>query len=131
EAEVVPARTNMLWAALKLLQSPGTYAERTAEVVILTPASPSGARLCRHPTTTLLSNTPIKVAFFCPVPLTLPAGPAQNVYVAILRTAGTTVGSTIARNGSTIMGLSENLTLDVNVQYLRLDYVNSSWRIAS
>lgn len=113
------------------LTQTAAYAYSKSQVDNLISAATSGAWVWQSTTTTLPKNTPSKVDFSSPRTLTLPASPAENDYVAILRTAGTTVGSTIARNGKTIMGVAEDMTLDVNVSYLRLDYVNSSWRIAS
>lgn len=85
----------------------------------------------KETTQTLIPNDFNSVDFSTPRTLVLPLNPAENDYVAIIKTAGTTVGSTISRNGSTIMGLAENLTLDGDISYLRLDYVKGSWRIAS
>lgn len=113
------------------LTQTAAYAYSKSQVDNLISAATSGAWVWQSTTTALAKNTPNKVDFSSPRTLTLPASPAENDYVAILRTAGTTVGSTIARNGKTIMGVAEDMTLDVNVSYLRLDYVNSSWRIAS
>lgn len=131
EAEAGTATTTRLWTAQRVRQSTVAYAYSKTEVDALISAATSGAWVWQATTTTLPKNTPSKVDFSSPRTLTLPASPAENDYVAILRTAGTTVGSTIARNGQTIMGVAENMTLDVNVSYLRLDFVNSSWRIAS
>lgn len=131
EAEAGTATTTRLWTAQRVRQSTVAYAYSKTEVDSLISAATSGAWVWQATTTALPKNTPSKVDFSSPRTLTLPASPAENDYVAILRTAGTTVGSTIARNGQTIMGVAENMTLDVNVSYLRLDYVNSSWRIAS
>lgn len=107
------------------------YAYSKSQVDSLISAATSGAWVWQATTTNLPKNTPSKVDFSSPRTLTLPASPAENDYVAILKTAGDTTGSVVARNGQTIMGIAENMTIDSNICYLRLDFVNSSWRIAS
>lgn len=61
--------------------------------------------------------------------LTLPAAPVAGDTVMITW-SNTLTTNTINRNGNTIMGLSEDMTLDAatngNVQ---LRFVNSSWRV--
>ena len=57
--------------------------------------------------------------------LTLPTTPSQGDYVGIINRSNTTTG-TVARNGSNIMGLAEDMTLnDLNARF-RLIYVNAS-----
>jgi hypothetical protein len=60
--------------------------------------------------------------------VTLPASPASadTVWVTVANSLATNV---IARNGNTIMGLSEDLTLNSAYASVQLRYVNSSWRI--
>ena len=61
--------------------------------------------------------------------VTLPATPASGdtVWVTWANTLTTNV---IARNGSTIMGLAEDMTLDATTNgTVQLRFVNSSWRI--
>lgn len=60
--------------------------------------------------------------------VTLPASPASadTVWVTVANSLATNV---IARNGKTIMGLSEDLTLNSAYASVQLRYVNSSWRI--
>lgn len=64
--------------------------------------------------------------------LTLPADPKVGEWVAIAFTAAPVSGQTIARNGKLIMGLAENLTLNVQ-QAFRLVYTGSAkgWGIAT
>jgi hypothetical protein len=61
--------------------------------------------------------------------VTLPAGPASGDTVWVTWTNSLT-SNVIARNLQTIMGLSEDMTLDVaSVSTVQLRFVNSSWRI--
>lgn len=59
--------------------------------------------------------------------VTLPASPASGATVAVTVANGL-VTNVIARNGQTIMGLAENLTID-SVTTVTLRFLNSSWRI--
>lgn len=61
--------------------------------------------------------------------VTLPASPAagDTVWVTWANTLATNV---IARNGQTIMGLAEDMTLDASTNgTVQMRFVNSSWRI--
>lgn len=64
--------------------------------------------------------------------VTLPATPATGTEVEIADGGGAfaTNQLTVARNGSTIMGLSENLIFDVSNASALLVYSGSTWRIA-
>lgn len=84
-------------------------------------------------TTTSTSKTLINREF-CEVTdsgqtITLPASPTagHEVNVAI----GNFTDTTVARNGSNIMSLAENITLDVAYKNVRFVYVNATvgWRI--
>lgn len=101
------------------------------EVDSLVAAATSGARIWQTATAALAKNTYNKIDFSVIRTLTLPAAPNENDYVAILKTGGSTVGSKFARNARTIMDLAEDMTIDRDISYLRLDYVAGSWRIAS
>ena len=60
---------------------------------------------------------------------TLPASPASGDQIWVTWT-NTLLTNSIARNGNTIMGLSENMTLNaVTNGTVQLRYVNSSWRL--
>lgn len=63
--------------------------------------------------------------------LTLPATPATGDWVEITDGGGAwaTNALTIARNGSTIMGLSENMTASTNNDSFGLVYNGSTWRM--
>lgn len=61
--------------------------------------------------------------------LTLPATPASGDVVVVTWTNGLTT-NVIARNGQTIMGLAEDMTLNAGLNgTVQLRFVNSSWRI--
>ena len=79
---------------------------------------------------TLAVNTRYEIDFTSgPLTLTLPAAPTDNQYVHFYKAAGDTTSSTIARNGNTIMGLAEDLTIDSDILSLKLIYTGTTWRI--
>jgi hypothetical protein len=57
--------------------------------------------------------------------LTLPASPTAGDWVKIQNSSGTTT-AVIARNGSNIMSLAENMTLDANFVPLQLVYADAT-----
>ena len=66
-----------------------------------------------------------------PITITLPSTPNTNVLVKI--NSGPYASSnnvTVARNGSTIMSLSENMTVSDNNLTFELVYTGSTWRVA-
>lgn len=65
------------------------------------------------------------------VVVTLPASPSNNDYV-ILVNGATVTGCSVSRNGKTIMGLSENMTLNTANFNIKLVYYSGTgdWRIA-
>jgi len=79
---------------------------------------------------TLVVNTLYAVDFTTgPLTLTLPATPAQNDFAEIYKSAGEIIDSIIGRNGETIMGLAENLTIDYEATSLYMVYNGADWRI--
>lgn len=64
------------------------------------------------------------------ITVTLPASPADGDWVELV---GSVTGCTVARNGKTIMGLAEDLSLDVSHVALRLAYVAAAgdWRVTA
>lgn len=60
--------------------------------------------------------------------LTLPATPAAGDTV-VVSIANSRTDNIIARNGSTIMGLAEDMTVDNSNATVTLRYLNSSWRL--
>jgi hypothetical protein len=69
------------------------------------------------------------------VTVTLPVTPSANDKVRLMDYTGTfgTSNCTLARNGKNIMGLGENLILDVDNTYIELTYIDvtEGWRITS
>jgi hypothetical protein len=63
--------------------------------------------------------------------LTLPATPATGATVQVMDSIGTfgTYPLTVARNGSTIMSASEDMTSDVNGAATTFVYNGSTWRV--
>lgn len=63
--------------------------------------------------------------------VTLPAGPAVGDQVVVADAAGTwgTNNLTVARNGSTIAGLAENLTCDISGASVQFVYTGSTWAV--
>ena len=64
-----------------------------------------------------------------PLTLTLPSAPSEHDYVEIYTSAGVSTASVVARNGQTIMGLAEDLTINYDAKSLQLVYNGSDWRI--
>jgi len=60
--------------------------------------------------------------------VTLPATPAANDKILVKATNGLT-SNIINPNGNTIEGVAGNMTIDVPGFPVRLQYVNSSWRL--
>ncbi len=60
--------------------------------------------------------------------ITLPAEPDEGdtVWVTVANALTTNV---IARNGKTIMGVAENMTIDAGTATVQLRYVNNDWKI--
>jgi hypothetical protein len=105
----------------------------TAINSVATNAASSYARLLNK-TVASASKTlaPQEACFFTGgTTATLPANPAVNTEVEI--TVGNLSTLVVARNGQLIMGLAEDMTLDIPYFSLRLRYVNASlgWRIVS
>lgn len=79
--------------------------------------------------TTLETGNRYAVNFTAGTVLTLPASPPTNGTIDLYRRSGDPRGAVINRNGKTIMGLAENLTLDTSVTGLSLIYTGTDWRI--
>ncbi len=80
---------------------------------------------------TLTANTKYSVDFgVSPLTLTLPLTPAVNDFVEFYKSAGASLDSIIARNGETIMGLTEDLTIDTEINSLKLIYNGTDWRLS-
>lgn len=64
--------------------------------------------------------------------ITLPATPNAQDRVTILDSTGNfgTNNLTVARNGETIMGLAEDIILDVDNKEYRFIYTGTDWRVA-
>lgn len=60
--------------------------------------------------------------------LTLPASPAAG-YTVVVSIANSRTDNVIARNGSTIMGLAEDMTVDNANATVTLRFINSTWRL--
>lgn len=131
EAEAGTATTRRAWTSQRVRQNVAAFTYDKATIIAMVTDDANKNFTWLATTTTLTANAANAVNFSSPRTLTLPGTPAENEYVIILRTAGSMLGSTIARNGQTIMGVAENMTIDSNISYLRLDFVNGSWRIAS
>jgi hypothetical protein len=81
--------------------------------------------------TTLTANTKYSVDFgVSPLTLTLPLTPVVNDFVEFYKSAGASLDSIIARNGETIMGLTEDLTIDTEINSLKLIYNGTDWRLS-
>ena len=79
---------------------------------------------------TLVANAYYAVDFgSSALTLTLPASPSTNDFVQLYKSAGTSKGAIIARNGETIMSVAENLNIDTEATALYLVYNGTDWRI--
>ena len=79
---------------------------------------------------TLDANTYYAVDFTGgPLTLTLPATPDANDFIQFYTSAGDATDSVIARNGSTIMGLAEDLTINYDAKALHLVFNGTTWRV--
>lgn len=93
------------------------------------PQGEAGTAVWTATTTALTKNGFHKVDFSSNRTLTLPASPAADDFVEIYVNGGDPTGSTVARNGATIMGLAENLTLDTKFLFIKFVYSGTTWRI--
>ena len=83
-----------------------------------------------HVTTTTHTATPgqhCSMENAAATTITLPASPLDGDVVWVTVNNGRT-DNVLARNGTQIMGLSENMTLDVVMTY-QLRFINTSWRL--
>lgn len=64
--------------------------------------------------------------------ITLPLTPSANDVVIIqdITTSFATNNLTVARNGETIMGLAEDMLLDINDAKVEFTYLNGDWRVS-
>lgn len=79
-------------------------------------------------TTTAAANGHYVLTNVAATTLTLPASPGAGDTVAVTVANGL-VTNIIARNGQTIMGLAENMTLDNALTTVTLRFLNSTWRL--
>ena len=64
--------------------------------------------------------------------VTLPANPSTGDYVRLIDVANYATNSvTVARNGSTIEGFSDDFELDLGQSIIEFIYINSNWQIYS
>jgi hypothetical protein len=63
--------------------------------------------------------------------ITLPLSPSINTTISILDSKGNfaTAGLNVARNGETIMGLAEDLMINIDNESVKLIYTGSDWRL--
>lgn len=78
---------------------------------------------------TLSPNVPYAVTFASGQQLTLPAAPAANDVIRLYKRAGSAAGAIVRRNGKTIMGLAQDMTIDGDVTGLEMIYTGTDWRI--
>jgi hypothetical protein len=94
----------------------------------ITPAD-IGARPLGEVVTVISANTAAVAAntyvLTSSLTLTLPASPSAGDWVSVQNSSGTTT-SIVARNGSNIMGLAENLVLDLSPSAFRLVYADAT-----
>ena len=64
-----------------------------------------------------------------PLTLTLPATPSANDMIRFYKSAGEAKGSIIARNGQTIGGRAEDMTIDREITSLEMVFTGTDWRV--
>jgi hypothetical protein len=81
--------------------------------------------------TTLAAGQSYRIGGSSALTLTLPADPAGGDAILLVdgESISATVQHTIARNGQTIMGLAENLTINVRGIALQLWFNGTTWRL--
>ena len=81
--------------------------------------------------TTLAAGQSYRIGGSSALTLTLPAVPAAGDAIQLVdgESISNTVQHTIARNGQTIMGLAEDLTLNVRGIALQLWFTGTTWRL--
>ena len=77
--------------------------------------------------TTLSSGNVYMINASTAITLTLPASPSTGDAIDILN--NTTISHTVARNGSTIQGLSENLIINQSGVKFKIWYTGSTWSL--
>jgi len=127
----VPASTyhnGKYWALLEDIAD--VQAEEPGVSAVWAPANGSEFWSPISSTQTLTKNRNYAVDFTTgPLTLTLPASPATNDFIQFYTSAAEATDSVIARNGSTIMGLSEDLTINYDAKALHLVFNGTTWRI--
>lgn len=78
---------------------------------------------------TLEAGRRYAVNFTAGTVLTLPASPPTNGTIDIYVRSGNPRGAVINRNGKTLMGASENMTIDTPFTGLSFIYTGSDWRL--
>jgi len=81
--------------------------------------------------TQLVANTAYRITSPTAITVTLPSAPATGDYVVIKDgdTITDTVTHTVARNGKDIMGVAQDLVLNISLINLELWFNGSEWRI--
>jgi hypothetical protein len=105
-----------------------TDAAAARSVIGAAPAMSAPAALAVN--TTLSSNA--KYSYSAALTLTLPAAPANGDTVMIYNT-GSLLTTVVGRNGKTIMGLAQDMTLDIASKKFVFEYLSASgdWRLGA
>lgn len=135
DTNTVAKAGSTMTGALILSGAPSTNLQAATKLYVDTAVASAGASYTIISTNTTATSG---AAYFAntasaPFTITLPATPALNAKVAIVDLAGTfnTNPVTVARNGSVIMGLAQDMTLNVVNASVTLVYSNSTygWRL--
>ena len=109
------------WSAVKTLS--GQSLLGSGDIATIIPYT-----LVTGTTQTAASGSAYALKNVAPTTLTLPASPAANAFVAVKVVNGLET-NVIARNGQTIEDLAENMTMDSASASVKLQFINSSWRL--
>lgn len=115
-------------AAVSEVNSAAQSATIAAAAAVNSPWVPGALQTVSGTSVTAVAGSHYILSNVAATTVTLPAAPAEGdaVWVTAVNGLGTNVA---ARNGKTIMGLAEDLTIDIPNKAVSLRYINTTWRI--
>ena len=127
--------THTLLNTVGVTQSPGNNTTNVAStafvqaaIATVNAATSTTVSIVAGTTQTAVAGSHYVLTNVAATTVTLPASPASadTVWITV---ANSLVTNVIARNGNTIMGLSEDMTINSAYPTVALRYVNASWRL--
>jgi hypothetical protein len=140
-ADTSVARTNLGLGSSATLSAPASGNAADGEVVkgndtrlsdARTPTAHSHIAAPVHLTTNATLSSNAKYSYSANLVLTLPPNPANGDVIPIYNT-GTVLTTVVGRNGKTIMGLAQDMTLDIADKKFVFEYLSASgdWRLGA